>query len=132
MVVAKLHALIAYLLIESKGRQIKATDEIVKSELAKLREVARQIYAILVKYLAVYQKKKTFTKALEIKWSAISNEVRQKFILMLERSALRDCQLNIGRCQDSWAARTLLQAIALNMKNVKVVNEYLEKVNSTR
>lgn len=127
-VIERLYRLVAFLLSESTGRQVESAEKIVGTELTSLRSLAASVYACTVKYIAE-QENTTIAKALKIHWSSIPKEIRQKHILMLEEEALKQCQLNIGRCIDFWGSRSLLQAAAIKVNTVQSYENYLHKVN---
>lgn len=69
----------------------------------------------------------TIAEAVTVNWSAaLSPELQEKYILMLEKKAVKERGLDIGRCQDSWAGRNLLPSACTSVHSVKSLQHYYQ------
>lgn len=78
----------------------------------QLDKLSKSIYCSLVKCMAK-ERQITIKEAVEFKWSDVSKELRQKYVLMLEEKALEECGLDIGKCESMWGGN-MLMSFALN------------------
>lgn len=104
---SRLCSTLALLLSESEGTKIDANNQLVTSKLGQLKELSKTVYIDMLGDIAK-QRQILIKEAMELKWAAISEELLQKYILMLEEKALKESDLDIGRCEGSWTGRYLL------------------------
>jgi hypothetical protein len=112
---ATLHAMVAYLLSDTLNRIVNPIEPIVAQKLTSLRDFAKKVYAWLVRYLAK-QNNIDISTAVKFFWSNVLNEIRQKYMLLLEERAFKKYGLAIGRCEEMWGARCLLQRASERQK----------------
>lgn len=115
--------MLVLLFIESEGRLLRINDPFVTSHLSLLKELARRVYAVMIVDLAKNRQISLKTAA-KTNWSATPEDLKQKYILIMEERALKEYHLDIGRCVESWSARGLMQSTKSSMKSVVSVQKH--------
>lgn len=117
-------SLIAYLFTETMERQVGLSELIVEDAFKKLMNLAESVESNMI---ASFARKKNTSRlrALKSSWSTIYSSIRSKFTIMLEKKAYEDLGLQIGRCDETWAAKGLLQYIV----DIRVNTEGLQSIS---
>lgn len=111
LVAARLHAVVALVLrTDSKGKKIERTDKMVADEIVILRDATRRVYARSVKHIAE-KGNITIERALQYHWSQIPETIQKTSILNLERLALKERHLNLGRCEKAGEEGLLFKSL---------------------
>lgn len=120
------HMIAHYFSSQYNSKGLRATDTIVKNEVNYLKQMSKTLYAYLVEDVA-NTLKMTIAEAVTVNWSAaLSLDLQEKYILMLEKKAVKERGLDIGRCQDSWAGRNLLSLASTSINSVKSLQHYYQ------
>lgn len=100
---SRLAGIVLHLLSEQseKGKRIHITDPTLTNKLKELRELSKLVYSSLVKYIEVQNRGSISKSAFRISWSSVPEELQQKYVLILEEKALKEYELDLGRCIDS-------------------------------
>lgn len=102
----RLKAVVAILLGDRLGRGVKATE--VEAELTKLKTLGRIVHRKLIKALARQLYDGDIFLASQMLWSTIPRQIKTKYRLLLEKKSLQRNNLEIGRCEQYWAANAIL------------------------
>ncbi|KAI7873080.1 uncharacterized protein EV154DRAFT_528938 [Mucor mucedo] len=127
----KLVILVASLLSQSLDRNVDMEEDIVLEAVDKMFEVANITEGEM---LNCYFRKKQIPRlqALKTPWDVIYKSIRTKYAIILERKVERDFNLEIGRCDNMWAASGLLKHVVdtrLNINGLQAISSLQEYEN---
>lgn len=98
---SKLCSMLALLWTETEGTKIPMSSQLVADSLDQHRELAKHLSAGLMVEMARGHEDVSTEEAVKKKWSTVSEDLQQKYVVMLEEKALKEYKLDIGRCVDS-------------------------------
>ncbi|KAG2198332.1 hypothetical protein INT47_003045 [Mucor saturninus] len=127
----KLVILVASLLSQSLDRNVDMEEDIVLDAVDKMFELANVTEGEM---LNCYYRKKQIPRlqALKTPWDVIYKSIRLKYSIILERKAEKNFNLEIGRCDNMWAASGLLKHIVdtrLNINGLQAISSLQEYEN---
>lgn len=93
---------------------------IVAQKLGELRDCTRRVQTQLKIHLSK-ERGISIIKAHGMQWSNVSSDTQDKFANLLEEKALDECGLEIARCEDMWAARSLLSSVKVSKSRLEMV-----------
>lgn len=124
----KVITVIAQLLTEKSDQIVLPELTVVENTYQSVKKTVYDVHAHMMDHLAKVNDTSIDAIMDEVRFPLIPADIQDKYAFFIERNVLETCGLKIGRCQNMWAARILLQNATMNRSYYRHLKNQLRDI----